>query len=367
MKKLLFMLAAAALVLVGCEKEEVVEVSSITVDSEAALILGGEDYVLSVNAAPSNAQFDKSLLSFVSSDESVVIVSAEGILSAVAKGNATVTVSYKTLTAICEVVVVEDELELLTWGDMYLVGLGNEPLFADTLELTDSEGIVEKCQLYLGQWFLADANIGTDDEGQFLGGGYVAECMTPVFVIAEGEYAGYYLSPRKGFAVAGSLQEGLMSVLSVTKTSDLVYPIFPQTIADSIGYATFIDKGLFLGEVGQDGPEAEAYLASMPFGNVFEINFDEQTQYFPTGLLGVGTFVDNTNYDFTINWFDGLYGLDIIPAENEYGFDILRPYSFLEPFVVAYTAGQAAPAPARAAKKLNAQKIQYKSAMVNVK
>ncbi len=371
MKKILFTLVAAALVLVGCEPPTPTTLKGITMETEIAFVLdAGEDFALTVLPVSDNPEevLDPAQLSFASADEAVVVVSPEGIVSATGLGTTTITATYGEFTAVCNVRVVASPIEILKWGDFYLVGIG-QPLSPDTIKLTDNEGTVENCLLHLGQFYFTDANIATDADGKFLGDGYVATCYAPIFLIYGGEYDGYYMGARNGYRFATSLEDALSSY-AISETKDIQYAVLPQGISDVDAYTTFIG-GLLTGKLTYESPEAEAYATSMPWGGIQEVLFSEGGATYPTeGFLGEGTFVDGANYDFSVNWLNGAYGLNYnITEAGE--LEIVEPYEFIsEPFTVQYTQStpaESASVVAAPARKLNAKAIQHTTAIVNVK
>ena len=73
--------------------------------SELHLEAVGDTTRLSVFPDPSTASVDDSTITWTSGDESIVTVSESGLVTAVAKGTATVTAAYADLTAECQITV----------------------------------------------------------------------------------------------------------------------------------------------------------------------------------------------------------------------------------------------------------------------
>ncbi len=369
MKKVLFMLAAAAFVLVGCEKdpEVVSNITSISIEESVTLLAGTDEVVpLTLTWEPETETLDYTQVSWTSSDEAVVTVDADGGLLAIAGGVATVTAKYNDLVAVCEVTVIEDPRELITWGDFYLINEG-QAISEDTVQIVDGEEVFN-CLLHLAIFYFTDANIVTDELGQFVGTGYVAISYAPVYVIYGGDYDGYYFSPRKGYRFATSIQDALASY-TTTNADDFQYAVLPQGISDANAYATFIG-GLLSGTLSYGSPEHEAYEQAMPWGGLQEVDFSDGSAWPIEGFLGEGTFVDGANYDFSVNWLQGAYGLNYnITEAGE--LEIIEPYELLPLFSIRYTQSAPVDAPAAVASapayKMNINKIQYNKAIVNVK
>ncbi len=378
MKKSLFFLAAAAIALVSCETggkkggtSTGAEVAKISfVESEIAFLSSDEsEYALTVMYEPSDAAFDNSLLTYSVSNDSVVAVSPEGYVTVLGVGEATITATYNKLTAECKAYVVDDPMATITWGDAYLVGLGSA-ISADTIYIEDPDDGTFACLLHLGKFYFTDSNIGTDADGKFLGAGYVNICYAPIYVIYGGDYDGYYMGSRGGYAFIET-EEELLSYYSDRHADDIVYAIYPQGIFDVEAYQTFI-VGLYEGTLGWDSPEAEAYEAAIGNGGFQQIDFSTGSAYLTEGFLGKGAFASNAQYDFTVLWLDGVYGLAAEVADNDLGFEWITPYELVG-HEVHYTAGDALLAPARAPKTnvtnktLKATKVEHTHAIMKVK
>jgi len=115
MKKFFSLMCAAALLLVSCsEKEEPVKkVSAVTLDKTSVTLKVGETSQLTATITPADAK-DKTL-TWTSSKESVATVSEEGLVTAIALGDAVVTVSSKNgKTATCAVKVEKTPVASIT-------------------------------------------------------------------------------------------------------------------------------------------------------------------------------------------------------------------------------------------------------------
>lgn len=103
MKRILLLLIAI-ICLFSCEKApEEIPVSSVTINQPAAEMVVGETVQLSANVLPSNAT-DKTL-TWASSKQSVATVSSDGLVTAIAEGSSTITVTAGDKSASCKVTV----------------------------------------------------------------------------------------------------------------------------------------------------------------------------------------------------------------------------------------------------------------------
>ncbi len=359
MKKVLFMLAAAALVLVSCEKE-VSSITSISIDESVTLLAGTEEvYPLSLYWEPAEQQLDLTKVTWTSSDETVVTVDADGGLLALAAGNATVTAKFNDLTATCAVKVVDDARELIAWdGEVTLGGILGL-VSKDPILVKGDDGSVDSCALALGVWYLQSEGVSIADG---TGAGYVAEFLAPLYYIVSED--GYYGS-RLGFEIVED--NPLTHYPTEINKNDIKYYGFSQGLTDINAYGNWIDSALIQDLVGyyyederdEDGdgyPDYNdtynAYAATMPYGGIFYIDF-EQGQWPNEGFLGAGYYapansygiVPATNYDFSVAWLEGFYGLKV----TDDGQDIVRPYEFAGVKEMRYSLGTAAGAPAHKA------------------
>ncbi len=319
MKKTLIMLAAAAIVLVGCEKKGPATVQSISIfpaeltlteaDSLGkALTLG---YEPATAPAPTNVTWE-------SSDPAIVAVDANGFVYPITEGQATITATFNELKATATVVV-SGALDLFELGETGLTLSGEHPLVSDSIYTIEaSDGSVYKCQLR--RWDLRWLGIGlTFTNGVGISGAdYVIDVPgVPHLTIMEGDYAGMYFAEEIKF------------------TSDPAY-------ADSLGYAfvghfdeTKIDAlGTFaswlyeLSDISdEDGIAAYGeYNASITGAYAIYIDYDdpEFAAYFMDGIVTGGRVYDGTDYELDMRWFTGFYGLKMTAD----GSDLVRPYEY---------------------------------------
>ena len=101
--------------LVNYKKEVEVEKIEVTKNIELKI---GEEYQLAVNVIPSNATYE---ISYQSSDENIVTVTSDGLIRAVANGEAEITIKAGKISEICHVIVKNKENKSPTCGgNIYL-------------------------------------------------------------------------------------------------------------------------------------------------------------------------------------------------------------------------------------------------------
>lgn len=109
MKKFFFLTVMAAFMLAGCEPKNTdpvpVPVESVTLNETEITLLVGEDFQLTAEVLPENA--DNKTIVWESSDTAIATVDENGLVTAVAAGKAFVTATVDDKNATCTVVVNE--------------------------------------------------------------------------------------------------------------------------------------------------------------------------------------------------------------------------------------------------------------------
>ena len=121
MKKFLFIIAVAAVALASCKKDDT-SVKAVSLDQTSITLNVGETATLVASIDPASA-LDKSV-TWASDNEAVAVV-REGVVSAVAVGNANITVTTKdgAKTATCAVTVKE-----ITWKAVFTETFDANPI-----------------------------------------------------------------------------------------------------------------------------------------------------------------------------------------------------------------------------------------------
>ncbi len=373
MKKVLFTLVAAAMILVGCEKDPV-QTSNITSLSleEAVTILAGDEEVtpLTLSWEPATETLDYSKVQWTSSDEAVVTVDADGGLLGIAKGEAIVTAAYEGLTATCAVTVLGSAYETITWDFGVALQSPTGMVHPGPFVITAADGsVIDTCGLALSRCPIFSDGFYVDGEGYITGAGYMANAYTLVYCsLADG---GIYGS-RQGYELIGSFDKNPFAGYGDCCIDDIKYYILPQGIIDEEAYGTVIEKAYILGEEPTE-EDLAAYDAAQGYGDVFFIDYVNQVQYVTEGFLGEGYYFEPRtedvarHYDFTINWFTTDFGF----VWTEDGTGLAHPFTLSEPLSVRYTVAAAAPAsalkPAHKGTLMFKQPEQFKANAVVVK
>lgn len=128
MKKFLLLTVVAALILAGCEPKNTdpvpVPVESVTLNEPEITLLVGEDFQLTAEVLPENA--DNKTIVWESSDTAIATVDENGLVTAVAAGNAIVTATVDDKNATCKVFVNEPAPD----GNIDMAGMSVEEVRA---------------------------------------------------------------------------------------------------------------------------------------------------------------------------------------------------------------------------------------------
>ena len=128
MKKILLLTVMAALILAGCEPKNTdpvpVPVESVTLNEPEITLLVGEDFQLTAEVLPENA--DNKTIVWESSDTAIAAVDENGLVTAVAAGNAIVTATVDDKNATCKVFVNEPAPD----GNIDMAGMSVEEVRA---------------------------------------------------------------------------------------------------------------------------------------------------------------------------------------------------------------------------------------------
>lgn len=128
MKKFFLLTVVAALILAGCEPKNTdpvpVPVESVTLNEPEITLLVGEDFQLTAEVLPENA--DNKTIVWESSDTAIAAVDENGLVTAVAAGNAIVTATVDDKNATCKVFVNEPAPD----GNIDMAGMSVEEVRA---------------------------------------------------------------------------------------------------------------------------------------------------------------------------------------------------------------------------------------------
>lgn len=333
MKKNVFfaLFAIVALVFVGCEPPvETVDYTVAISTTELTMELDGTQKLTAV-VTPATTAYS---ILWTSDNEAVATVNASGIVTAVGLGTATVTATLQipegdaTVGAVipgtCLVSVTNDALyDQFSLGGMALFNL------EDPIPGTDTVVLGYDCQMAIGTYYVWDENIVLS--GNYLtGAGFLFEMKAPTFVIAKGEYAGYYI--------------GSSSYLVDTIPADEYYAYCSNAgqILDEQIYGDAWNAILGFNENTTDEEVTAAYdlyQSAFTGSQLFYIDFEAGTESYFYGNISYALILENDDntlsYDLKMEWFDNvnpgrLFGLlvetDVDADGNEYPKAVVEPY-----------------------------------------
>ncbi len=322
MKKTLIMLAAAALVLVGCDETNpegtTIDSISIVPSSVEIPVSDSIGQALTLSWTPSTAPAPAEVI-WATSDESVVSVE-NGWIVPVGEGLATITAKVGELEASCQVTVT-GKFDLFKYSDCVLVGIGDAVEGAALREIEDRDGIVHTCALFRGTWYAFGDGIYLEGNS-FAGADYLAQLEAPVYIIVD--------SPEED--AIGAYFSGDIFItpdtVGVTNYADSAYCAVAGEMVDFAAYANLIDKYYWQGDTTFTDEEAVAYLSAITGSTLQIVDFNQGgVAYLTEGLIQSALLSDAENYIMNIRWMTGFYGLKLTQTETE-EWDILRPYEF---------------------------------------
>ena len=311
MKKYLIVLAAAVFALASCtptQQEEGNEYTKISFKkAEVELALGASDK-LTLLWEPTSLEAPKA--TWASSNAEVVSVN-NGIIEALAIGEANITAKVGDLEAVCKVTV-KDPLDMIQWGGWSIWKLNKEDFQSpDTFDVAISIGTV-RCRIITADFQIWDDGFiqTTDADGEFTGlsgAGYRMYIENvPVYIIAEGTYKGYYIS-------FSTLQIVDPAIYNPADTA-FIYCAPAGKQGDAQKFYTYLT----------DTTAAIDYAECFTGVEVDYADYDNQKAYYWQGLAGTGVYGGDewqAYYMCNINWMGGVYGL----ALNEDETDVKQP------------------------------------------
>lgn len=324
MKKYLIVLAAAIVALASCKPGEQSgsKYTKISFKESSMELAVGETAKLKVLYEPTT--LEAPACEWSSSDTAIVSVDQNGNIEAIAEGQANITAKHDDLSAVCQVTV-KDARSLVNWAGIARFS-DIEPYEDKTYDLTLSDGVTYKCQYGGATYYMWDDGVSLDAEGYLQGEGYLFILENvPTFVISEGA--------DKGAGVGSP-----------------IYFLDKDFNPADTAYSYCIKAGS-LGTVDQ----LVSYLSDTtetgaPYEDVFKgptlAIFSDGSLYYPSfgGIINkgyvYGSYQAMREYDFSITWADGYYGLAI----DETGENLKEPYEW-DTVTISYVLGNENQAP----------------------
>lgn len=317
MKKYFFvaMTAIAAIVLVGCKKNEPVDPTPEP-GTTSKVVLNAETLELAVNEeqrlrATLNPVKEGVAITFTSDNKEVATVATSGIVTGVAEGTANIIASAEGYESDTCVVTVISEADAFAWGGFFATRNENFEILndKDTVIETLRDGRKVKCILVSGSGFMWDSNIFLEQSTQtgLAGEGFMAFIdMWPVLQILDSlDEKGpnyYYLAGDVYFVDADKFDE---------KDTTYAYCAPAGKMDDAAKqYGYYVDETSE--ESGIIGSELW-YMDAATFSG------------YPTvGLVGTGVITGSTSeayYKMNVGWFteESSYGLKVTQgADGKY-------------------------------------------------
>ena len=184
MKKSIFavIILGAAVLFTACKDDKKTAVTGIQINPSELTLNTGEESRLSISVTPENASYNSDELVWSSSDTSIVYVSMNGTVTALAEGTANVTVKYKDLQSVCKVTV-SSWIKNLAFTGAY-IGVSDTAYYGeqwDTIQSISGESYyVKLVQAYVG---LFSAGFYLNNSGEFAGAskGAIFETYAPMY------------------------------------------------------------------------------------------------------------------------------------------------------------------------------------------
>lgn len=322
-----FLMATLALVtvaLIGCKdkKSEETEdpgqqteqtVKVVLSQSELELAIGGEATLFATLSPAKNLE-----ITWTTSDAKIATVDAEGVVTGVAEGTATITASAEGATAATCTVTVVDPLTQFAWAGCQVWNVvedeNKQPVILnpEIIDIPLTSGASVPCVIAQGYALLWSEGIDLTEDGLLEGAGYLSVLYTPVYMIADqsGDYAKYYGQP---------IGNSWIQVVSAKEFStDSVYTTPAATLVDPATHYAYLT-----GESETEGITG-AYVDYVDYS-------DKEQDLYYEALLGGGiyqTLNDELYYNCVVGWSDGLYGLAINANATSASDLFVTPYKF---------------------------------------
>ena len=352
MKKyfLMAIMAATTLSFMSCDKKDKEETEDpgqqtekkiYLSESEATIVLGGE-YELAATLSPAASV----QIVWTSTNPKIASVDANGVVTGVAEGEATIIASAEGYTdASCAITVV-DEWKLFGWnGFAFFDFVDADPTTKDdidyiitcndTTEIELSNGAKVHCVLALAYHMIWSEGIEkvTTAEGYYLDGeGFCALVTDPSYlVVDEGQYEGYYINT---------------GLLKVVKASE--YDPTKMANVNTTPAAQLVDPAKHYAYLFEEDATEEGITGAV----IDYTNFTTEKSVPYVGLMGTGAFQNRGEFYYASNvaWFDyntTLYGLAFGTD------DFIKPYKFGDYKAYYYTLLPEQSAPAKAPRRGN--------------
>lgn len=303
MKKYLVVLAAAVFALASCGGGGS-KYTSLKFKESKIQLAQGQTKKLQVLYEPTT--LDAPVCVWASSNPDIVKVDQNGNIEAWAIGSANITATTgegeSQLQAVCQVEV-KSVYDMLVWSQFGCFDVDTDSPIGEPYEVETRSGVKYTAHLFPGVWYLWDDNIQFVDGEGFSGAGFFSEIETPIELV---EYNGGY-----------ALWTNEIVFKDLAADSAGVCPAGALTNAEE--WYAYITDSTYKGD------------GSFKGAPVHYVDFDNDDYYYFQGFIKNGWIgdyydgeVDYYYYQMNITWMDGVYGLEI----NEAGDDFAQPATF---------------------------------------
>lgn len=322
MKKYLVVLAALAMVFVGCKKEDTNKYTSLKFKNAELTMAVGATEKLQVLYEPTT--LDAPAVVWASSNEEAVTVDQKGTVTAVASGEANVTATYgegeSKLEAVCKITV-QDSRDLLAWAGWSLWTLDKSTILSpDTIKKTLSTGQEVSCLMIPATYKIWGTGVYLDVD-HLAGAGYVANVEGTALLITDD------LGKGPNYHYLG------VSRLDIIPSEKFNW--------NDTAFASCAIAGELLGTAAEHYAwltDTTDLLPQVFTGAIQAIDFNNSKYIDPfAGLIGNGIFVgDETTalYKNYVSWFEepqvwGLAVEEVVdPETGETGYKFKEPYEW---------------------------------------
>lgn len=307
MKKSLFfaLFACVALAFVSCEqnKNNPNALTGITVTPAEVALVPGDEVRLSVALVPATAVLgENEVITWASSDTSVVVVNNKGTITAVGYGKANVTVTCGEFTGVCTVWV-KTYYENLAFTNAIVWDVDTTAFGGEVYEITTADSSETfNCYLAMAELWLCADGFYINESGMLEGGTYASH----IIVNAPMYYGTPYLNPGKGgvqfvlgdWALANLPADSVVAHIGAPGTlNEEAYLSYMNAAVESYNAADYQMYSTYLALIGGyvTYPEGWPVAITGATMSTLEYSVDEETgeggyssNYIPDGIITEG-------------------------------------------------------------------------------
>ena len=312
--------AIAAFAFVGCKQQNTPDApvtgAKVSIAESLELAVGAEEklrYTL-------NPVKEGLVVSFTSDNKEVATVTASGIVTGVAPGQANIIASAEGYESDTCVVTVLSEEDAFAWGSMGLFDISNTPLGEAYIWTSSWNGKEYLVRNYTGTFYIWSSTIIFTNGVGFAGSGFMNSVKCPVAIIQEG-------SPN---GTAGSYI-GVDLTFDDTLPADSMGVCAAGSLTDPEAWHSYLFDSTYVGE----NPLKGTALHYVDWDN--QDNSIDFVGFIKDGW--VGEYSNGIFYKMNITWFDmsqGIYGLKMEQDATTGQWSFVKPYTFTDRQTIYY-------------------------------